>query len=275
MHTLEAQQQSLLNALFAPGAQPVYAPLPEGLNFFIANNAYPTSSRGLNCYQSNAHAVAERALCAAYPVVTAILSADSMAQLARALWHTHPPQCGDLAQWGDKLADFIASSTQLAGLPWLPDVARLEWALHQADGAADTEPDLPSLALLTEEDPSQLVLCLASGMRVLHNTFAVVPVVLAHKMPTEDARTHALAQLGHGWCPKQSEHALVWRLGHQPPSTRAAPRAEADFLGSLLAGEALLPALEACELDFSVWLPQAVQEGLVVGAASLLRTDRV
>lgn len=265
MHTLEAQQQALLHALLSPGAQAVDAPLPDGLNQFIANNTYPTSGRGLNCYQSNAHAVAERALSAAYPVVTAILSDESMAQLARALWHSHPPQRGDLAQWGDTLASFMASSPQLAALPWLPDVARVEWALHQADGAPDAEPDLPSLAMLVEEDPDHLTLRLAPGLQVLHSRFAVVPVVLAHKLPTEDERTHAIEQLGDVWCPEQTEHALVWRVGHQPPMTRTATEAEASLLAALLAGQALLPAMEGCDLDFSAWLPQALQQGLVIG----------
>jgi len=267
MHTLEAQQQALLHALLSPGAQAVDAPLPDGLKNFIANNSYPTSGRGLNCYKSNAHAVAERTLSAAYPVVAAILSDESMAQLARALWHSHPPQRGDLAQWGDMLASFMSSSPQLADLPWLPDMARVEWALHLADGAPDAEPDLPSLALLVEEDPDHLTLRLAPGLQVLHGRFAVVPVVLAHKLPTEVERRHAIEQLGDVWCPEQAERALVWRVGHQPSQAQATSEAAASFLAALLAGQALLPALERSDLDFAAWLPGAVRNGVVIGAS--------
>jgi hypothetical protein len=272
MHTLEAQQQALVHALLTPGAQAVDAPLPDGLHQFIANNVYPTSSRGLNCYQSNAHAVAERALSAAYPVVTAILSADSMAQLARALWHTHPPQRGDLAQWGDTLPGFMANSPQLADLPWLADVARVEWALHQAEGAPDVEADMPSLALLAETDPDHLTLRLAPGLQVLHNTFAVVPVVLAHSLPTAAERERGIELLGDVWCPQQAECALVWRVGHQAPLTFPVTEAEALFLDALLGGCALLPALEQCELDFPSWLPEALRQGWVVGADTLNTT---
>ncbi len=264
-HTLEAQQQALLHALLSPGAQAVDAPLPPNLKQFIANNPYPTSGRGLNCYKSNAHAVAERALSAAYPVVTAILSAESMAQLAHALWHTHPPQQGDLAQWGDKLAAFVAASPQLADLPWLADVARLEWAMHLADGAADAATDLPTLARLAEEDPEQLTLRLAPGLQVLHSAFAVVPVVLAHQLPTERERAAALAPLGAHWCPVGTEHARVWRVGHQPSELQTVTEAEARFLTALQAGQSLLSALEGCDLDFSAWLPDALQQRVVLG----------
>ena len=265
MHTLEAQQQALLHALLSPCAQAVNAPLPDELKKFIANNAYPTSGRGLNCYKANAHAVAERALSAAYPVVTAILSVESMAQLARALWHTHPPQHGDLAQWGDKLAAFVAISPQLADLPWLADVARMEWALHRADGAPDAVTDLSTLARLAEEDPAQLTLRLAPGLQMVRSTFAVVPVVLAHRLPTEQARATALAQLGNPWCPSGTEHACVWRVGHQPPELQTATEAEAQFVTALQAGQPLLSALEGCDLDFSAWLPDALQQGVVLG----------
>ena len=265
MHTLEAQQQALLHALLTPGAQSPDQPLPVALRKFIAEKSYPSSGRGLNCYQSNAHAVAERALSAAYPVVTAILSTDSMAQLARALWHAHPPQCGDLAQWGDALPAFMASSPQLAGVPWLAHVACVEWALHQADGAADAVADLSTLSLLTQQDPELLSLRMAPGLTVLQSPFSVVPVLLAHRHADESLRSAAVEELSDQWCPEQTEHALVWRVGHQPPHLRAAPRDEAAFLSALLAGQALLPALESCDLDFSVWLPDAMQQGLVLG----------
>lgn len=264
MHTLEAQQRALLHALLTPGA-----PLPaqffgHGNSKIAAEKPHPSSARGLNCYKSNAHAVAERSLTATYPVVTALLSAESMAQLARALWHTHPPQRGDLAHWGDKLASFMASSPQLADLPWLADVARLEWALHQADGAADAVTDLSTLARLAEEDPARLTLRLAPGLQVQRSTFAVVPVVRAHRLPTDHERDTALAQVD-AWCPRRTEHACVWRVDHRPPALQTVTEAEAQWLNALQAGQPLLTALERCDLDFSVWLPHAVQQGVVLG----------
>ena len=265
MRTLEAQQQALLRALFTPGAQSPDKPLPHEIKKLVAEKSIPSSARGLNCYQSNAHAVAERVLSAAYPVVTAILSTDSMGQLARALWHTHPPQRGDLAQWGGSLPEFIASSPQLTDVPWLAAVACVEWALHRADGAADAVTDLSTLALLAEQDPEHLTLRLAAGLQVLQNPFAVVPVLRAHRLPTPAEQAAAIEQLGDHWCAAQTEHALVWRVGHQTPCLRAVPDAEAVFLSSLCSGLPLLLALESCDLDFSSWLPEAVRQGMVLG----------
>lgn len=217
---------------------------------------------GLKVYKTNAGALAERVLAAAYPVVTAILSASSMGQLARALWHSHPPACGDLAQWGDALPAFVAASPQLAELPWLADVARLEWALHQAETAADVPTDLATLSRLAEQDPAALTLRLAPGTQVVRSDWTVVPVLAAHRRATHAEQ--AIAELGERWCAPGPAHALVWRQGHQPQCCAIGP-AEAALVLALLAGQALLPALEHSELDFSTWLPTALQRGWVLG----------
>lgn len=267
--SLLAQQTALLQALLAPPHHPASAHVPF---FDVANKSYGYCDVGLKAYKSNAGALAERVLVAAYPVVTAILSADSMGQLARALWHAHPPQRGDLAHWGGALPDFMAVSPQLAELPWLPDVARLEWALHQAETAADVPTDLGSLRHLAEQDPAALTLRLAPGAQVVRSSWAVVPVLAAHRHATHAEQ--AIAELGERWCAPGPAHALVWRRGHQPQCCAISP-AEAALVLALLAGQALLPALEhaerACtdqgqsELDFAAWLPTALQQGWVLG----------
>jgi hypothetical protein len=287
MSTLLASQQALLQALFGP----VFG--VDGLEKYIADNPIPTSARGLKSYQSNAHMLAERVLVAAYPVVTAILSPESMGQLARALWHRHPPVRGDLARWGADLPGFIAASPQLAELPWLADVARIEWALHTAATAANVadgvpaSTDLTSLALLTTHDPDQLTLTLAAGTTCLALDWTATRIVLAHLAESEAAPVtaralavnaalpQAVAELGDVWAVAQPEQALVWRPGPSPmgrPLCRVAADGEAGLLASLQAGQPLLAALQDSPLDWAAWLPQAIGEGLVLGARPLNAT---
>jgi len=276
MNTLLTSQRALLQALFGAASD------AEALKTLTTDHAMPTRARGLASYQSNAHMLAERVLVAAYPVVTAILSPDSMGQLARALWHRHPPVRGDLARWGADLPGFIAASPQLAELPWLADVARIEWALHAAataanvaDGVADqsglpASADLTSLALLTTHDPDQLTLTLAAGTSCLALDWTATRIVLAHL-----AETEAVAQLGDVWAVAQPEQALVWRPGPSPmgrPLCRVAADGEAGLLASLQAGQSLLAALQDSPLDWAAWLPQAIGEGLVLGARPLNAT---
>lgn len=269
--TLRDQQAALLQALLAREPSTAHLPFTG-----VANNSAQTSAAGLNAYKSNAGALAERVLVAAYPAVTAILGSGSMGQLARALWHAHPPQRGDLAHWGDALPGFMAASDQLAHWPWLPDVARVEWALHAAASAADDPPAAPdSLGLLATQDPDTLTLTLATATQVHRLDWTSTRIVLAHRPelvggdgPGAEAADEPVNQLGPVWATPAGEWALTWRGGLRP-RLRTVGGAEAAFVKALLAGQSLLAALESCELDFADWLPRALQAGWVRGVAQL------
>ena len=252
MSALAAQQEALLAALLAHPDEDAI----ESLAVHLIN----TRARGLKAYQANGHALAERALQAAYPVLTQLLGEDSLADLARAFWHAQPPVRGDLALWGDGLAGFIQASEQLAAEPYLPDVARVEWALHHSASAADQPHDPASFALLMQHDPARLQLCLAPGCAVLPSAWPVVSIVSAHL-----AATPSLEAAGQRLRAGVTETALVWRAGLQP-RVREVVAGEADWLAALLARCSLSAALDAAPaLDFNAWLPLAVQSQLLLG----------
>ncbi|HJV63210.1 MAG TPA: putative DNA-binding domain-containing protein, partial [Albitalea sp.] len=83
--------------------------------------------RGLRAYRANADASAARAMASAFPTVQMLIGEEDFAQLAREFWRAAPPLRGDLGEWGDGLADWIASHAQLAAWPYLADCARLDW----------------------------------------------------------------------------------------------------------------------------------------------------
>lgn len=268
--SLAQQQHALLRALRGrPGATAADAAATPLLDLLDAR--HPQTARGLAAYRANGHALAERALSAAYPVVAALIGRDNFAPLARDLWQRHPPQCGDLAQWGDTLPRFLDTNAQLADVPYLSDVARAEWALHRAAGAADAAPDLASFARLAQEDPQGLALTLAPGSAVIASPHPVASLVSAHRLGEPSLAVAAL-RLREGL----GEHALVWRQGLRPRIAPIAPAAAALVL-ALLAGADLPQALDAAcahatpaeAFDFTAWLNAAVTDGLVTGVHRL------
>ena len=253
--TLAQQQQALLNALFA-------MPNQDAIKN-IAACAMDTGARGLKAYQTNGHMLAQRALDGAYPVVAQLLGAESFADLARALWHAHPPVRGDVAQWGDALADFLQASPQLQDEPYLHDVAALEWALHRCATAANGATDLETLALLTTRDPDQLRPVLAPGCATLQSRWPVVSILNAHL-----ERAPTFAAVGQQLRDAVAQDAVVWRAGLRPRVREAAP-GEVTLLQALLHGQPLGQALDAAPmLDFGLWLPMAVQTGLVLAVVA-------
>ncbi len=253
MTGLAAQQQCFLQALFDWPADVAVGRLSEQLA--------PGALRGIRAYQTNGHVLAERALAAAYPVIAQLLGGESFDSLARALWHASPPLQGDLARWGAALPDFVRVSPQLSSEPYLADVAQLEWAMHECATARDADPGagLASLSMLTTRDPENVCFQLAPGAVALRSAWPMVDIVLAHREGGPD-----LVTAGERIRAKVAQDAVVWRRGFAP-QCRAAMPGEFRVLNTLLAGDSLAHALDgAPELDFSLWLPQAVQSGLVL-----------
>lgn len=266
MSALAVQQDALLAALFtAP-----HAPEAAASEVSLASHVHTPWERGLAAYRANGHASAERSLLAAFPVVAALMGEDSFALMARDFWHQHPPAKGDLAQWGQALPGFIAGNAQLDDVPYLADVAQVEWALHRIAGAPDAAADPATFALLSSTDPETLTLRLPPGSEAIASNWPVASLVNAHLLgepPLEQAAEKVRA------C--EAEHALVWRHGLRPRLRSCTP-AEAALVDALAGGQSLLTALDAAlaqdpAFDLSVWLPAAVQSGLVIAAAPLAR----
>ena len=256
MSNLARQQELLLQALFEWPAQNAMKK--------IAAHAIDAGARGLKAYQTNGHMLAERALTAAFPVVTQVVGTQSMADLSRALWHAHPPQSGDLALWGDELPVFLEHSEQLSDVPFLADVSRAEWALHRCAVAPDGVSDLASFALLTQQDPQTLGMHLAPGCAAIQSQWPVASILGAHVL-----QTPSFDEVGQQLAHRVAQDVIVWRTGFKP-LFKLAQIGEAKCLMELARGESLLAALDASpELDFSSWLPVAVQSGLVLSVFSL------
>lgn len=218
--------------------------------------------RGLQAYQANAGAVAGRALGAVFPTLLQLLGDDSFAALARAVWHAAPPQRGDIAEWGAALPDFIAADAQLADEPYLADVARLEWAVHQAERAADALPP-DGLERLADIDPSALWLQLQPGTALLSSLHPVVSIWQAHRSEAEDRFVPVRAAFAAG----RGEHALVRRRGWVA-EVLVVDATTAVFVAALLAGHDLATALQEAGdgFDFQRWLLEALQAGAIAAA---------
>ncbi|MDT8990407.1 putative DNA-binding domain-containing protein [Curvibacter sp. APW13] len=252
MENLARQQAALLQALLDWPAQDAM----ENLAVY----AVDMRGRGLKAYQANAHALAQRALRAAYPVIAHMLGEDSFADLARALWHADPPRRGDVALWGQGLARFVLDDPQLAEHPYLADVARCEWVLHRAAFAADAQPQSATLELLTSQDPATLGMELVPGTACVCSAWPVASLLGAH-LQGEPTLPH-VAQLLHAGV---AQDVVVWRQGLHSRWREALP-GESVLLQALLDGRNVLAAAEAAAptLDFSRWLPLAVETGMLL-----------
>jgi hypothetical protein len=221
-------------------------------------NAGLPAQRGVSAYRANAGASIGRALAASFPTVCALVGEEPFAALARAYWHAHPPQRGDLAYAGDALPEFIATSESLADVPYLADIARLDAAMEAADLAADARWQADTLALLGSHDPGQLVVEFMPGSSVLSSPHPIVTIRDAHHAAGDDPFAAAREAFAAG----RGEHALVWRAGLRAQAI-AIDEADAQWTRALLHGHTLAQAFEQTpsSFDFQRWLVTALRHG--------------
>ena len=148
------------------------------------------------------------------------------------------------------MPDFIAGSAQLAPEPYLADVARLDWAVHEADRAADDETPAQGLSLLTSHDAAALHLRLRAGHAVLQSTHPVHPIWAAHRNTAAD-RFDPVRQ---AFAEVRPEAVRVRRDGLRVAVDHI-DDAMACFERAVGAGQTLAQALETAgeTFDFETW----------------------
>lgn len=258
----------------------------------------PATPRGVQAYQRNAQATARRVLRAHFPTVTAMVGEDTLDALALILWQCSPPSSGDLGEWGAALPDLLARHPDLQAWPWLADSARLDWARHLCERAADARLDAPSLQRLGDTPPEHLQLVLVPGLRLLKSPWPLVALWEAHHgTPTDtscesadsaQAQAALAALLEAGGHKRDEPEAattamVIWRGPDWRIHMAAVDEAEHSWMRRLLdntcqAGQAapfatLSELLDQAppDLDFGAWLGRAVSAGWLWRVAVLPR----
>ena len=95
----------------------------------------PADAR-LAVYHRSVRSNHEAALAAAYPVVRRVVGGAFFGEAAARYREAFPSRSGDLHAFGSALARFLEQYEHARELAYLPDVARLEWAVHESRHAA-------------------------------------------------------------------------------------------------------------------------------------------
>lgn len=182
-----------------------------------------------------------------YPATRHALGDEAFKAFARDYVRSHPLTSGDQTSYGAAFPAFFETHPQAGALAWLGDLARLEWAEHQAHHAADARAcDFDDLL-----DPQARL--------ALHPS--VSPVTLSHNAEAlRGAEPFTLQAVASRWLVGRDRDDDVVRL-------RLAPE-DGDFLDRLVAQGALIAALEASAPDalprLQTLLARLVQAGFLI-----------
>ncbi len=106
-------------------------------------------------YRNNCAVARIEALKANYPIVARLVGDDFFVGMARQFSYARPPRHTALGAYGEDFPVFIADFAPARELPYLADVARLEWACALAFGAEDGAP--MTIEALAGLDPEALL----------------------------------------------------------------------------------------------------------------------
>ncbi len=191
----------------------------------------------LAIYRGNVLGNCTNALENAYPIVSKIVGEAFFEELTRAFVHATASTSANLNLYGAKFADFLAKFPAVADLPYLGDVARMEWQAHLAYYAADgARFDFLSLARKSPAECTELRPRLAPHCSLLESRWPLARLWTVH----QDDYVGALEVDLDG----EPHYVLVYRDGWRPQVLLLAP-GDYAFLRKAIDGEDLGAALEA------------------------------
>lgn len=149
------------------------------LDGYLVMDPGRTSGR-LSIYANNHEFGLEEALAAVFPAVQRLVGEACFAALARPHVQTTPMRSGNVNDYGEHFATHIETSALHRDLPWLADIARLEWLWHSLFHAEDADPRraavLTAIAALDDATLAQLHLGLIPAARLYASPYPALQI---------------------------------------------------------------------------------------------------
>jgi hypothetical protein len=196
---------------------------PGDLVLAVEGGRIPAAAR-LAVYRHHVRHSLSTALAATFPTVCALVGADFFARLAGDFIARSLPMQPVLAEYGEGFPSFVSTYGPASGLPYLRDVARLDWSLNAAMHADPVHrlavEDLSAIA--PDRLPSH-VIGLPPRACVIDSPYPIDRIWQASQ-PDADRAT---VDLGEGGC------RLLVLPGEPTSFFVGVSAAEAAFLGAL------------------------------------------
>lgn len=231
--------------------------LPPGLRSRNGSDAL----HRFNVYRNNVVMSLVDALANTFEVTRQLVGTDFFRAMARIHVGESLPESPILACYGREFPDFIARFPHASGLPYLADVARLEYLRVQAYHAADATALTAAAFRPLLADPARLAgtrMVLNPACRWLRSAHPVFSLWAAHQ--TDGDLGHVDLSIG--------EDVLITRPSFNVLAI-ALPPGTIEFLDALSSGATLSAAIvqisrAGVEFDLSLQLAALIEHGLVV-----------
>lgn len=214
--------------------------------------------RRFDVYRNNVYVSLIDVLGGRFPVVLRLVGEDFFRAVARCYVEADPPRSPVLMAYGAGFPSFLETFEPARDLPYLPDVARLEWAWNVAYHAADAEPvEADALAGVGPEDIPHLTFEFLPSLELVRSPY---PIVAIWETNTADDEVEPVDLAAGG------EDALVIRPDLEV-DVRRLPEGAFVFISALKDGMQLAEAFERARAETAKFDLQANIAGLVGSGA--------
>jgi hypothetical protein len=229
-------------------ARPAYAALLDAFAAsLVDDSATPVALQlatlaRVSVYRNNVRLNRIAALTDAFPNVVQLVGLDYFQALARAYVDATPARSANLHEDGAPLPAFIRQFEKAADLPYLADVAEVDWRLHRAYFALDVEAiDSAAIAALGQDGFAEASLRLVPSVHTARSSRWPIADILAMHEGGPPANLDAGGQA-----------VLIWREAFAVRWQPLGP-AETEAMALLMAGRSIQTAFEDTGAD-ATWL---------------------
>lgn len=253
MHALLDLQTGFRDAILGLGEAPI-------ANAILSDGLEPSAR--LSVYRNHVFASLTASLKAMYPVVCRLVDERFFAYAAHEYIRAQPPGEPCLARYGETFPAFLGAFPPCRDLPYLRDVAALEWAIIRVKTALSPSPlSARSLAMVPAAAAGSVRFTFAGTIALIESDWPIDRIWVANQPGADPDTTIDLDAGGVSLAVQRRDRDVVF----QPLSS-----ALYAFRAALLAGKAIDAATQAALaadpfFDLALALRHMLGEGIVTG----------
>lgn len=211
------------------------------------------SREGFAAHRGNVQGARLQALKEIYPVTKRILGVPQFRRLADRDISEIPSRCADLNAQGKDFPEWLKRVAEISSLSpgYLPDLARLERASHNAYRAVDDKPAKPETYLPAEGQPERFRFRLSNSLSLISSPWPLDKIWAAGQSAGGTADVTA-----------EASHLAVWRAGAHP-KFESLNTVELEILHRASLGHSIREL--ACQGITPTMLNRFVANGWIVG----------
>jgi hypothetical protein len=183
----------------------------------ILSDGLPAEAR-LQIHRNHVWTTLTDALKATFPVVCRLVDERFFAFAANTYIQSHPPSSPCLVEYGESFPGFLEAFPPCRTLPYLADVARLEWTLNTALHAGEEPPALATaLMQVRAADQPHLILRLQPSLRLLASPWPVDRIWAANQPDADPDETIDISTGGVQIEVRRRGNSVAFRRLAAPP----------------------------------------------------------